>query len=151
MKKLFTSILAALLLLVGGSLGAQEDKILGTYEVPSPFSDDVAHVKITKTQKGTYQGRITWVNRDKNPDGTPRTDEKNPDPKLRMRPPTDIVMFWNLQYKEGEWVDGVLYDPYTGKRFSVKFKLAKNGTDLSARYYKGVPVAGINGTWKRIK
>lgn len=48
-------------------------------------------------------------------------------------------------------VDGTLYDPYSGKKFSVKFKLAKNGSDLQARYYKGIPAAGLNATWKRLK
>lgn len=126
------------------------DHICGTYDVPSPFSDDEAHVCITKTSKGTYQGRIVWVNRDTNPDGTPRTDEKNPDPKLRSRQATDIVMCWNLKYEEGMWVNGVLYDPYSGKRFGIRFKPAKNGKDLDARYYKGKPAFGINAVWKRM-
>ena len=146
-------IVVLLSLFVGVAAFAQDgaDKILGTYRVPSPFSDDVAKVRITPQKDGRYQGRIVWVNNATNEDGTPRTDEKNADPKLRTRKATDIVMCWNLRYEGGEWVEGVLYDPYSGKKFSVKFKLAKNGTDLSARYYKGVPAMGINATWQKVK
>ena len=149
MKRLLPLFL--ILLMAALSASAQEEKIVGTYSVASPFNTDTAHVRITKAKNGTYQGRITWVNRTTNADGSPRTDEKNPDPKLRSRKPEEIIMCWGLQYKEGEWVDGVLYDPYTGKKFSVKYKLSKNGRDLDARYYKGVPAIGISSTWKRIK
>lgn len=132
-----------------GTLQAQTraDDIVGTYLVPSPFNDDTAHVKVTRTAKGTYQGRIVWANHTKNPDGTVRTDMKNADKKLRSRKYNEVIMVWNLTYEEGEWVDGKLYDPYSGKTFSVKFKPVKGSRDLSARYYKGVTAIGINGTW----
>lgn len=148
MKRILPLLLA---LLMGASAWAQADKIVGTYVVGSPFNTDTAHVRITLQKNGTYQGRITWVNRNTNADGTPRTDEKNPDPKLRQRKPEEIVMCWGLKYQDGEWVDGVLYDPYSGKKFSVKYKLSKNGRDLEARYYKGVPAIGISATWRRIR
>lgn len=153
MKKLLSTILLVAMMSLGTTLFAQGngDKLLGLYRVESPFSDDVAKVLVTKATNGTYTGRITWVNKPTNPDGTPRTDEKNSDPKLRNRKPEEIIMFWNIKYEGDEWVDGTLYDPYSGKKFSVKFKLAKNGSDVQARYYKGIPAVGINATWKRLK
>ncbi len=153
MKKLISSIFIAFFLLLGFSSFAQDkaDKLLGTYLIESPFSDDVARVKISKNKNGTYQGRIVWVSKPTNPDGTPRTDEKNPDPKLRTRKPEEIVMVWNLQFDGEEWVKGTIYDPFSGGKFGVKFKLAKNGSDMIARYYKGVPAMGMNATWKRVK
>lgn len=151
MKRLFQIVICLCMLMLGGNVMAQADKIVGTYDVASPFNSDKAHVKITKTSKGTYQGRIVWTSRTKNDDGTPVCDIQNPDPKLRNRKPEEIIMVWNLSYEDGEWVGGTLYDPYSGKKFSVKFNLDKNNKDLKARYYKGVPAAGINAVWKRLE
>ena len=150
MKRLKHILLFAAALFFSGSIMAQADQIVGTYIVNSPFTDDVAHVRVSRTNKGTYMGRIVWVNHPTNDDGTPRTDEKNPDPKKRSRKPEEIVMVWGLHYEEGEWIGGTLYDPYSGKNFGVKFKLADNGKDLIARYYKGKPAFGINADWKRL-
>lgn len=127
------------------------DRILGTFEATSPFNDDTAHVKITRLSNGTYQGRVVWVNHNTNPDGTPRTDRNNKDPKLRSRLATEVILFWDLSYKKDKWIDGKLYDDVTGKTFNIKIELAKNGKDLSARYYKGIPAVGITKTWRRLK
>lgn len=153
MAKRIKTLLLPLLMLCATVAIAQSDgsKILGTYRVPSPFNDDAANVKITQCADGTFKGQVVWVNRATNKDGSPRTDEKNPDPKLRSRKPEEIIMCWGLKYEDGEWVGGTLYDPYSGKKFNIKFALDKNGSDLSARYYKGKPALGINGTWKRLR
>ena len=150
MKRLINRILVALFLLSGTSIMAQGDAILGTYKVTSPFNDDIAHVKITKTTKGTYMGRIVYCNPSTNADGSPRLDENNPDPKLRTRKPNEIIMCWNLSWDGKAWVEGKMYDVYSGKTWDLRFKPAKNGKDLDARYYKGVPAMGISGTWKRL-
>lgn len=144
-------ILAVMLLTAATPLRSQTqaDDIIGTYTVPSPFNDDVARVQITRATDGTYRGRIVWANHSTNADGTVRRDEKNADPKLRSRRFDEIYMAWNLRFKDGEWVDGKLYDPYTGKTFSIKFKPIKNSRNLKARYYKGVTAIGIDGTWVR--
>lgn len=151
--KIKTILLTLLLLVAGRTLMAQStasaDKILGTFYMDSPLSDDHAKVKITKASNGTYQGRIVWLDKPTNPDGSPRTDEKNPDPKLRSRTATQITLVWGLKFEDGEWVKGTVYDPFSGKKFGVKMSLAKNGSDLSVRYYKGTPAAGITRTWKR--
>lgn len=126
------------------------DVICGVYLVSSPKNDvDKIKVRITRTSKGLYQGRIVWVYPDKNPDGTERTDQNNPDKSLRNRKATDIVMCWNLKYVDGAWEDGILYDPTSGKRYNIQFSLASNGKDLVARYYKGRPAFGINQQWTR--
>ena len=133
-----------------GSVAGQEvkaDDIVGTYTVGSPFNDDVARVKVTKTAKGTYQGQVVWANKTTNEDGTVRTDSKNPDKKLRSRRYDEVIMFWDITFDGKEWVGGKLYDPYTGKTFNVKFKPIKNSRNIKARYYKGIPAIGIDGEW----
>lgn len=129
----------------------EADQILGTYLLESIITDDLGHVLITKAKDDTYQGRLVWVNHPTNADGSVRCDDNNPDPLLRKRRYDQVYIFRNLKFKKDEWVNGKLYDPFSGKMFSIKFKLAKNGTDLEARYYKGTPALGITKPWKRVK
>lgn len=152
MGKILKLLLPAILLFISFPTFAQTgaDAIEGTYQTKAPFCDDVAKIKITKAADGSYRGRIVWVSRTTNADGTPRLDEKNPNPKLRTRKPTDITMFWNVRYVDGEWVNGVLYDPYSGKTFGIQFTKEKNSANLEARYYKGKPAVGITTVWKRV-
>ena len=77
--------------------------------------------------------------------------QKNSDKKLRNRRYDEIIMVWNLTFEKGEWVDGKLYDPYSGKTFSVKFKPVDGSRNLTARYYKGVTAIGINATWEKVR
>lgn len=151
MRRIFT-ILLITCLFVCAKANAQEskaDKILGTFYLESPLSDDNAKVLFKKAKDGTYFARIVWLDKPNNADGSPRTDEKNPNPKLRSRTATEVVLVWGLKYKNDEWVDGSVYDPFSGKNFGVKMKLERNGSDLSVRYYKGTPALGLTRTWKR--
>lgn len=149
MKKSCLLIIAVLFCTV--SMAQKADDLLGVYRATSPFNDDTAHIKITRADDGTYKGLVVWTNHPTNPDGTKRNDAKNKDKSLRSRTWDQVYLCWNLKYDDGEWVKGNLYDPYSGNTFGVKVKRAKNGKDMSARYYKGVPAVGITTTWKRIK
>ncbi len=150
MKRIFAFLVFCVALTVMAQK-PEADMILGSYRIATITCNDTAVIKVTKTSKGLYQGRITWLNHPTNDDGTKRNDAANKDSKLRSRTYDQIFLFWNLAYKDGEWVDGKLYDPFSGKNFSVKFKLDANGSDLEARYYKGVPTLGITRTWTRVK
>ncbi|MBP9991794.1 MAG: DUF2147 domain-containing protein [Bacteroidales bacterium] len=151
--RLFKSIALILSVLFSSNTFAQKveaDQILGTYVLESIITDDIGHVLITKAKDGSYQGRLVWVNHPTNADGSVRCDDNNPDPQLRKRRYDQVYIFRNLKFKKDEWVNGKLYDPFSGKMFSIKFKLAKNGTDLEARYYKGTPALGITKPWKKL-
>ncbi|MBR1792736.1 MAG: DUF2147 domain-containing protein [Bacteroidales bacterium] len=125
------------------------DRILGIYRAVSPIDGDTADIQVSRAADNTYQGRVVWASRRTNPDGSVRTDCNNANPALRSRRYDQVILCWDLRYKDGEWVKGKLYEPTTGKTFSVKMKLAANGRDLEARYYKGVPAVGISCTWQR--
>ncbi len=125
------------------------DAICGTYRVESPVSDDVVKIKIYRATNGKYQGKFVWLSKPNNPDGTPRTDINNPDPKKRNRTADQIVAVWNLAYKDGEWVEGLIYDPTSGKTYGLKGKKAKNGKDMEMRYYIKKPIIGLTTTWVR--
>lgn len=125
------------------------DAICGTYRVESPVSDDVVKIKIYRATNGKYQGKFVWLSKPNNPDGTPRTDINNPDPKKRNRTADQIVALWNLTYKDGEWVEGLIYDPTSGKTYGLKGKKAKNGKDMEMRYYIKKTIIGLTTTWVR--
>lgn len=125
------------------------DDICGTYLVESPIGDDVVKIRIYKATNGKYQGKFVWLSQPNNADGTPRTDINNPDPKKRNRTADQIITVWNLTYKDGEWVDGLIYDPNSGKTYNLKGKRAKNGKDIEMRYYIKRPVIGLTSTWKK--
>ncbi len=148
------TILALLLLLSSFATKAQSqhnpaDDICGTYYIESPVSDDAVKIQIYRAKNGTYQGRFVWLSQPNNPDGTPRTDINNPDPKKRNRTADQIVAVWGLTYKNGEWVDGSIYDPTSGKTYGIKGKRKKGSRDMEMRYYWKRPVMGLNTTWKR--
>ncbi|MBR3828001.1 MAG: DUF2147 domain-containing protein [Bacteroidales bacterium] len=125
------------------------DAICGTYRVESPVSNDIVKIKIYRTSNGKYQGKYVWLSQPNNPDGTPRTDINNPDPKKRNRTADQIVAVWNLTFDGKEWVDGLIYDPTSGKTYGLKGKVAKNKKDMEMRYYIKKPIIGLTSTWTR--
>lgn len=152
MKRLALLLLVALFPLQ--SLMAQTDDadyICGTYRVESPVSDDVVKIKLFRASDGTYRGKFVWLSQPNNPDGTPRTDVKNPDPEKRNRTADQIVAVWGLKYSDGQWVEGKIYDPTTGKTYGIQGKKAKNGKDLQMRYYLGKPAIGLTSIWTRVE
>lgn len=153
MKKFRQAALLAMMILVAGATFSQTggDRILGTYYMKTPDTGDESKVQIYKTSSGTYCGKVVWVKNPNNSDGTPRRDEKNPDPKLRNRTADNLLVMKNLKYDDGEWVNGDLYNPNEGKWFKIKVNSIDSKGDLDVRYYKGITLLGKSDTWKRVK
>ena len=62
----------------------------------------------------------------KNPDGTLRTDVKNPDESKRKTPSNQIVLVDKVTYNgEDAWEDGKIYDPTSGKVYRVEMYFEK--------------------------
>ena len=123
MKKLIWALALCLVTLTASAQSAG-DKILGTYRAVQ--EGKVSKVKFTKNGNG-YRAQICWLAEPNNADGTPKCDTKNPD-KAKQKVHSDrIVLIDKVIYKDGEWTDGKIYDPTSGKTYkvSVKFKDAK--------------------------
>lgn len=75
MKRFFTLFAAALFTLVAAAQ-ADADRIIGNYM--SKLSDNDAKAKVFK-YNGGYRMQIYWLRNTHNPDGTLKTDKKNPD------------------------------------------------------------------------
>lgn len=113
-------------------------------------SDGGVKVKIEKV--GThYYGKLFWLAKPNEPDGTPKLDKHNPDPSLRQTPFIGLRVMRDIVYKgNNTWGDGSIYDPEKGKTFGCKITL--NSIDqASIRGYLGLVLLGKSETFTRVK
>jgi uncharacterized protein (DUF2147 family) len=72
--------------------------------------------------------------------GEPRVDVNNPDESLRSRTILGLNLVSGYQYDDGTW-QGQIYDPESGKLYSSKMKVGREG-NLEMRGYIGIPLFG---------
>lgn len=95
-----------------------------------------------------YSGKLVWIARALEDDGkTPRKDSKNPDASLRSRGLLNLVILSDFVFDDGEWTDGKIYDPKSGKTYSSKMKL--KGNTLEIRGYVGLSMFGRTTVWTK--
>ena len=96
---------------------AQADKIVGTYKAVR--NGVTSKVKVFK-HNGGYRAQVIWVDNLKKEDGSIRLDEKNPDASKRNVRADQIILIDKVKYDGKEkWEDGKIYDPTSGKTFTV--------------------------------
>lgn len=108
-----------------------------------------AHIKIFKVGN-EFVGEIVWVKDPIDPKtGKPQLDVKNPEPDLRTRPVIGMRLMNGLEYDDGEWVDGSIYDANTGKTYSCQIEKVDDKT-IELTGYIGFSWIGRSDTWKRV-
>lgn len=141
MQRLLTFIL---LMMIGTSVFAQADKILGTWL----SADKKAHVEIYKSAD-KYFGKIVWLAEPNDPTtGKPQLDKKNPDALKRSQTILGSMVFLEFVYDDEEYTDGKIYDCRDGKLYTGKLWINADGT-LSMRGYIGFLYS--TETWTRLK
>jgi uncharacterized protein (DUF2147 family) len=70
-----------------------------------------------------FNGKIVWLEKPTEADGTPAVDDKNPDPKLRKRQIIGLNMLSNLKKTGTEYSGGSIYDPGNGKTYNCSMKV----------------------------
>lgn len=100
-------------------------------------------------QDGKYFGKIVHLEEQNDAEGKPRKDKENPNDKLKSRPLMGLVILSDLEYEgKGEYDEGEIYDPKSGKTYSSSAKLV--GKDkLDLRGYIGFSLIGRTSTWTR--
>ena len=93
------------------------DKILGVYKAVKDGA--VSKVRISKIGDNAYRAQVIWLESPCHPDGRVRTDIKNPDPAKRSTPSSEIVLVERVNYVDGEWKNGEVYDPTRGEKFKT--------------------------------
>ncbi len=141
-----TLTVVAVMLLAGLSAHAQTkaDDILGTWWNAEKTS------KIEVYKNGDkYFGKIIHLESPNDEQGKPRVDKDNPDTKLRNRPLMGLVILKGLEYDgDGEYEDGEIYDPKSGKTYSANAELV-NRNKLDLRGYVGISLIGRTSSWTR--
>ena len=80
-----------------------------------------------------------------------KIDIKNPDPSLRSRPAVGLEILRNFTYAgDGEWEDGTVYDPKSGRTYSCKMSMS-DPDKLNIRGYVGFSMLGRTESWTRAK
>ena len=135
MNKFSKMIVLVLCLMGAATTYAQSaaDRILGVYAAVEEGKD--AKVRFTKLADGTYQGQIFWLKNDKNADGSPKMDIKNPDPEKRKVRADNIIIVWGIRYdaKENEWNGGKVYNPTSGKTYTAEVSLDGNTLNIRGK------------------
>jgi uncharacterized protein (DUF2147 family) len=122
MKKLFIGMILALAPL---SAAFAQD-VLGKWKL----STGTAIVEVYQ-DGDVYNGKIVWLQKSTEPDGTPAVDKNNPDEKLRSRQLLGLNMLSNLKKSGKEYSGGMIYDPANGKTYYCS--MAVEGDVLKVR------------------
>ena len=121
------------------------DDIIGIWA-----SNDV-NVRVEVYKDGAYyKGKIVYLKDPKDASGKPKTDIKNHDPKLRSRPMMGLVILEHLEYHDGEWIHGKIYDAESGGHYRCYASMA-NKNELTIRAYMGFSLFGKTVDWYRLK
>ena len=149
MKKIFILLMS---LFIGIPAFSQSggDQLVGNYYVVKEDTKSESRIQIYKTSEGKYEGKIVWLKYPNRPDGTPKYDDKNPDPELRKVRSDHVVLLKNFTFdsKNNEWSGGTIYDPEEGKTYKCKLKF-ESATKLKVRGYIGIPALGKTMYWTK--
>jgi uncharacterized protein (DUF2147 family) len=95
-------------------------------------------------------GKIIWL---KEPlrKGKPKTDDQNPNPKLKARPILGMLFMKDFEYKgNNKWDEGTIYDPKSGKTYSCYMKVITKDK-MEVKGYIGISLIGRTQLWSRVK
>ena len=70
-----------------------------------------------------YNGKIVWLQKPTEADGTPAVDKNNPDKSLQSRQLIGLNMLSGLKASKGEYTGGKIYDPANGKTYNCSMKV----------------------------
>ena len=114
MKKIFTSMI----LMLAPLAAAFAQDVVGKWKL----EDGTAIVEVYQ-QGDVFNGKIVWLQKPTEADGTPAVDDLNPDPKLRTRQVLGLNMLNNLKKTGNEYTGGSIYDPGNGKTYNCSMKV----------------------------
>lgn len=125
MRSYIITIILSLLCSLSGFSQNAGDRIIGNYQID--YEGYQSRVKIYKYKDG-YRVQNYWMKEPNHADGTPIRDVNNPDKSKRNVPVSEVVFIDKVVYKDGEWIDGKIYDPTSGKFYNVKMQMDDDKT-----------------------
>lgn len=144
MKRFLFTIVS--MLFAGSLLAQSENSIVGTWLT----QDKDSKVEISKGKDGKFRGAIVWL-KEPNRNGMPKKDDKNPDAKLRTRPilGLPLLMGFNFDKDNNEWIDGAIYDPKSGKSYKCLLWFEKDLNTLHVKGFIGFSLIGKEIKWTK--
>ena len=98
-------------------------------------------------KEGKYYGKIIWLKEPLKPDGTAKTDIKNPNPAMRNSSIMGLVIVSELEFKNGQFVNGKIYSPKEGKTLDCAI-LSENERELKITISKSL--FSTSRIWERL-
>ena len=141
MKKIIF-IIAALMLSV---FAASAQDVLGKWKL----ENGSAIVQVYQSGD-SFNGKIVWLQKATEADGTPAVDKNNPDPAKQSRKLIGLNMLFGLKKVGDEYTGGKIYDPANGKTYYCSFKVEGNTLKVRGSLDKK-GVLGRTMTWYRVK
>ena len=114
MKKIIFSMIFMLMPLAA----AFAQDVVGKWKL----EDGSAIVEVYK-QGDVFNGKIVWLEKPTEADGSPAVDSNNPDKALRSRKLIGLNMLSGLKKNGGEYTGGSIYDPGNGKTYNCSMKV----------------------------
>ena len=114
MKKIIFSMIFMLVPLAA----AFAQDVVGKWKL----EDGTAIVEVYKSGDA-YNGKIVWLEKPTEADGSPAADNNNPDKALRSRKLIGLNMLSGLKKNGGEYTGGTIYDPGNGKTYNCSMKV----------------------------
>ncbi|MDO3386599.1 DUF2147 domain-containing protein [Gilvimarinus sp. SDUM040013] len=103
-------------------------------------------VELVVTEEGELRGTITKLLQEKNQG---LTCEKCPG-DFKDKPVEGLTFMWSLEKaSEGEWRDGKILDPKTGKVYKARASLSEDKQELTVRGFVGFSLFGRSQVWVR--
>ena len=144
--KFLFMMLAAALFTLSANAQKNADDILGKWL----NEDEDAHIEITK-RNDMYYGKLVWLlNPNEDDTGLPKVDDDNPDPALQSRPVLGLEILTDFVFDGGNWEDGKIYDPKTGKTYKCYMKFVEE-EKIKIRGFIGITILGRTSYWTRVK
>ena len=141
MKKIIF-IIAALMLSV---FAASAQDVLGKWKL----ENGSAIVQVYQSGD-SFNGKIVWLQKATEADGTPAVDKNNPDPAKQSRKLMGLNMLFGLKKVGDEYTGGKIYDPANGKTYYCSFKVEGNTLRVRGSLDKK-GFLGRTMNWYRVK
>ena len=98
----------------------------------------------------SFNGKIVWLEKPTEADGTPAKDGNNPDASLRSRQLIGLNMLSGLKKNGNEYGGGKIYDPGNGKTYNCSMKVEGNVLKVRGSLDKK-GLLGRTMNWIRVK
>ena len=141
MKKIFISMIFMLIPIA--AVFAQD--VVGKWKL----EDGTAIVEVYQ-EGDVFNGKIVWLEKTTEADGSPVVDDKNPDAKLRTRQIMGLNMLSGLKKSGNEYTGGSIYDPGNGKTYNCSMKVEGNVLKVRGSLDKK-GLLGRTMDWFRVK